>query len=69
MGYHTDISNLVLCTGFSGHGLQQSPAAGLVVAEMIVNSNNRSHTIDVAKLGFERIANNEPYFEDKVAIV
>ena len=59
----------MLCNGFSGHGLQQSPGAGLVVAEMILSSSNTASSIDVSKLGFERVANNSPYYEDEVAIV
>jgi FAD-dependent oxidoreductase domain-containing protein 1 len=52
----------MLCTGFSGHGLQQSPAAGRAVAELLTN-NNRYKTIDLKRFSFERIVNKSPIFE------
>ena len=49
-----DLPNLLLINGFSGHGLQQAPAAGLALAEMLLHG--RSRTLDVSALAFERIA-------------
>jgi sarcosine oxidase subunit beta len=40
--------NLYACTGFSGHGLMHGPAAGLVVAEEILDG--AAHTVDIAPL-------------------
>jgi glycine/D-amino acid oxidase-like deaminating enzyme len=38
----------MLCNGFSGHGLQQSPAAGRAVSELLTN-NNKFQTIDLSR--------------------
>jgi sarcosine oxidase subunit beta len=42
------LENLYACTGFSGHGLMHGPAAGLVVAEEILDG--AAHTVDIAPL-------------------
>jgi sarcosine oxidase subunit beta len=42
------LANLYACTGFSGHGLMHGPAAGLVVAEEILDG--AAHTVDIAPL-------------------
>lgn len=60
IGAHSDVRNLTLATGFSGHGLQQSPAAGRAVAELLTRS---PHSIDLSRLSFERIVDNRPIFE------
>ncbi len=54
LGPHPEIEGLLLCAGFSGHGLQQSPAAGRAMAELVVHGEYRA--IDLARFGFERIA-------------
>ncbi len=54
LGGHPEIANLLFCTGFSGHGLQQSPAAGRAISELIVHGAYRA--IDLTRFGFERIA-------------
>ena len=53
IGPHPVISNLIFVNGFSGHGIQQSPAAGLAVSELIVDG--RTHTIDLGVFSFSRV--------------
>jgi FAD-dependent oxidoreductase domain-containing protein 1 len=64
IGRHPRIANLYFANGFSGHGAQQAAAAGQAVAELI--TQGRYLTIDLARLGFERIERNEPLFERNV---
>lgn len=63
IGRHPHVANMVLCNGFSGHGLQQSPAAGRAVAEIITGS---AQTVDVSSLGFERVLRGEPVYEQNI---
>ena len=64
IGRHPEISNFVFANGFSGHGLQHSPAAGRGVAELILHGAYRS--LDLSPFHFERIALNAPIFERNV---
>jgi glycine/D-amino acid oxidase-like deaminating enzyme len=57
-------ANLLLCNGFSGHGLQQSPAVGRGLAELI--SHGRFTTLDLADFAFARIAAGQPLRERNV---
>ena len=53
-----------LCNGFSGHGLQQSPAVGRGLAELVVHG--RYTTLDLADLGYERVVEGRPLLERNV---
>ncbi len=64
IGAHPVISNFVFANGFSGHGIQQSPAVGEAISEIILDG--RSHTIDLQDLSFDRIINNQPVLERNV---
>lgn len=61
IGRHPDLSNFYFANGYSGHGLQQGPASGNAIAELIVHGAWRS--IDLTRLGYERILRNAPLFE------
>jgi glycine/D-amino acid oxidase-like deaminating enzyme len=61
IGPHPEVNNLLFANGFSGHGLQQAPAAGRGLAELIVHGQYRS--IDLSPLGYERIARGQPLRE------
>lgn len=64
IGRHTKVSNFVMMNGFSGHGLQQSPAMGRGVAELIAHGAYRS--LDLSPFGYERIENGEKFVEKAV---
>lgn len=61
IGAHQEIRNFYFANGFSGHGLQQSAAAGRAVAELIVHGGFR--TLDLTRFGYERIAEGRPLRE------
>ena len=61
IGPHPEVANFLFANGFSGHGLQQAPAVGRAVAELIVHGGYR--TIDCSVFGYERIAEGRPYRE------
>ena len=56
--------NLLVANGFSGHGLQQSPAVGRGLAELVVDGGYRA--LDLSALGYERILENRPMIEKNI---
>jgi glycine/D-amino acid oxidase-like deaminating enzyme len=64
VGPHSEVGNLLLANGFSGHGLQQSPAVGRGLAEWI--AHGRYRTLDLAPLGHGRVARSKPFLEEAV---
>ncbi|RKF16158.1 FAD-binding oxidoreductase [Roseovarius spongiae] len=64
VGCHPEVANFVFANGFSGHGLQQGPAAGRGVSELITYGGFR--TLDLTEVGFERIVENRPFIEKAV---
>ncbi|MCR9221136.1 MAG: FAD-binding oxidoreductase [Alphaproteobacteria bacterium] len=61
IGPHPEVRNFLFANGFSGHGLQQAPAAGRAIAELIETGGFR--TLDLSRFGYARIADNRPLFE------
>ena len=64
LGRHTVVSNFVFVNGFSGHGLQQSPAMGRGTAELITHGEYRS--LDLSVFNYERIEKEIPFVEKAV---
>lgn len=61
LGRHPIWRNLLLINGFSGHGLQQAPAMGRGLAELILHGAFRS--LDLTPFAVERIVENRPFRE------
>jgi glycine/D-amino acid oxidase-like deaminating enzyme len=64
LGRHPALQNVFFANGFSGHGIQQSPAVGRGVAELIVHGEYR--TLDMSALGVERLADGRKLVERNV---
>ncbi|RLN95113.1 hypothetical protein BBJ28_00000123 [Nothophytophthora sp. Chile5] len=64
IGLHPDVPNMYLTNGFSGHGLQQSPAAGRAISELI--QHGEFQTIDASRFNFDRVRANEPFLEQGI---
>ncbi len=64
VGPHPACANLIFANGFSGHGLQQSPAVGRGVAEWIVHGTYQ--TLDLLPLGWQRVLDGRPLCEQNV---
>lgn len=64
VGAHPEVGNFLHANGFSGHGLQQGPAAGRAVSELITYGGFR--TLDLSEVGYERILQNRPFLEKAV---
>ena len=58
IGAHPEIGNFLFAKGFSGHGIQQAPATGRAIAELIVDG--RFTSIDLTRFGYERIRDGRP---------
>ncbi len=64
LGEHPEIGGFYFCNGFSGHGLQQSPAAGRATAELI--ARDRYVSIDLTAFGYRRLLEGRPLREANV---
>lgn len=64
LGPHPEVENFLFMNGFSGHGLQQSPAMGRGLAEWITHGAYRS--LDLTPFSFDRVARGEAIVERAV---
>jgi glycine/D-amino acid oxidase-like deaminating enzyme len=55
------VENFIFANGFSGHGLQQAPAVGKALAELIVHGGYR--TVDCSAFAYRRVIENRPFRE------
>ena len=56
-----EFSNFYFAAGFSGHGLQQSPAIGRALSELVTYGGYR--TLDLSRFGYERVLRGEALAE------
>jgi len=61
VGRPPDVENFYVAIGFSGHGLQQSPAIGRGLSELVTFGEYR--TLDLTRFGYERVVRGEPLLE------
>lgn len=64
IGPHPEAHNFLFCNGFSGHGLQQSPALGRGLAEHIAYGEYRS--LDLHPFYVDRVLRGEKFLEKAV---
>jgi len=64
IGEHPQLSGYYLACGFSGHGMQQAPAVGKGLAELIMLG--KFETIDLYPLRFERFAEEDLVIEGAI---
>ena len=64
IGPHPELGNFHFLNGFSGHGLQQSPAMGRGLAELLLHGHYR--TLDLSPFHYDRIVENRPIVEQAI---
>jgi FAD-dependent oxidoreductase domain-containing protein 1 len=64
LGEHPELHGFFMAVGFSGHGLQQAPAVGKALSDLI--RSGRYESVDASSLGFERILKGEKVLEEEV---
>ena len=64
LGPHPDIRNFYFANGFSGHGLQQSPAVGRAISELIQYGEYRS--LDLSRFNFARMVTSNAILEHNI---
>ena len=66
IGEWPDLPGMFLANGFSGHGFQHCHAVGRHLAELILG---RRTTLDLSRLGPQRILDQEPLYENPSRII
>ena len=61
IGRSPEVDNFYFAIGFSGHGLQQSPAIGRALSELVTYGEYR--TLDLGRFGYERVTKGEALLE------
>ena len=56
--------NFYLAAGFSGHGLMHAPGTGKALSELILTGHYE--TLDLTRLGWDRVVRGEPYAEQGI---
>jgi len=56
--------NFYMAAGFSGHGLMDAPGTGLALSELILTGHYE--TLDLTRLGWDRVVRGEPYAEQGI---
>ena len=64
LGAHPEVDNLLFANGFSGHGIQQSAAAGRALSELVTFGSYR--TLDLSAMGWTRVIAQRPLLEINV---
>ena len=57
LGPHPEVANFLFANGFSGHGIQQSPAVGRAICELVTHGEYRS--LDLSRFSFARLERGE----------
>jgi len=63
---HQEVGGFYTCAGFSGHGFMHAPAAGEVIAQLIVDGKS---DIDVSELGTDRFASPQQRGAEEVMVI
>ena len=55
------VDNFFVACGFSGHGLMHAPGVGRALAELVIHG--RYQTIDLGRMGYQRVVDGDAYPE------
>jgi glycine/D-amino acid oxidase-like deaminating enzyme len=64
IGAAPNVPNFLMANGFSGHGLQQSPAIGRALSELVTFGEYR--TLDLRRFSYDRVLNGQLIHEVNV---
>ena len=62
--WYGGLENFYIACGFTGHGLQQAPAVGRAMAELLLDG--RFTTLDLSRLTYQRVIDNAPLRETAI---